>query len=198
VSYTITVPASATAAGAGSASDILNILANTNASALTTSVSSGIASTSSGNFLVVVQSIRQVQSSTPGTSTSPSPYTTVEPVNRGGIDLEEEDDGTPVAAIVVSLSISVCCCCGMLGGAMWYYAKQRGMTVRQLLNSGGDQIEPAVSPVVPQPQPVEAWSQRVVQPVGQQQELPRVLSPELQAVRDMEDSQNQAIPGVLT
>jgi len=81
---------------------------------------------------------------------------------------------------------------------MWYYAKQRGMTVRQLLNSGGDQIEPAVSPVVPQPQPVEAWSQRVVQPVGQQQELPRVLSPELQAVRDMEDSQNQAIPGVLT
>jgi len=199
VSYTITVPASATAAGAGSTSDILNILANTNASALTTSVSNGVASTSSGNFLVAVQSIRQVQSSTPGTSTPGGPSTTVEPVSRGGIALEEEeDDRTPVAGIVVAFLLSVCCGCGMIGIGMWHYAKKKDMTVRQLLNSGGDQIQRAESPVQ-RPQPPEAWGPVLpAQPEGQQQELPRVLSPELQAVRDLEDSQNQALPGEVT
>jgi len=90
VSYTITVPASATAAGAGSASNIFNILANMKASALTIAVSNGLASTSSGHFLVVVQSIRQPQSSTPrdpsphttSTPRGPSPHTTVKQGNR--------------------------------------------------------------------------------------------------------------------
>jgi len=83
--------------------------------------------------------------------------------------------GPLLLASLLEFFLSVGCGCGMLGLGMWHYAKQKGMTVRQLLNGRGTcQIEPVVDPVLQQLPEQIFYVRRPATPVGQSQELLRV------------------------
>jgi len=122
VEYIITVPASAPAAGAGSATNIQSALATTDATALTTAVSNGLASTSSGKFTVIVQKVRAPTSKTPGIAPAP------EPAPKPAPPPPSKGKGPPVGAIVGGV-VGGIAVLGLIGGGA-YYGKRR-MAIRR-------------------------------------------------------------------
>jgi len=112
VQYTITVPANAPAAGVGSASSIQSALEQTDTSALTAAVNSGVASTSTRAFTVVVQKIRAPTSKTPGAAPAPNPAPKPAPDGKG----DGVDGGAIVGGVLGSIAVLVLCGFGVFHG----------------------------------------------------------------------------------
>jgi len=139
VEYIITVPASAPAAGAGSATNIQSALATTDATALTTAVSNGVASTSSGTFTVIVHKVRAPTSKTPGIAPAP------EPAPKPAPPPPSKGKGPPVGAIVGGV-VGGIAVLGLIGGGAYYGKRRMAIRRSSRSNEGNERGNPEDSP----------------------------------------------------
>jgi len=82
------------------------------------------------------------------------------------VTVKEDDDGAPVAGIVIGILAAVCCVCGLAGAGFWYFRKQQG---------GPEELEVGTRAVTVMPAPNP--SKVVVQPVHDAPPLPGVPAP---------------------
>lgn len=139
IEYTIDIPQGATV----EASSITNAIKSTSPAAFLATVKAELTAAGSTQTVTSVESISAEEVDLTGT-----------PKPRAAAPVVEEDDGAPVAGIVIGVLVAVFCVCGLAGAGFWYYKKQQSGPEEVEVQTRAVNVMPSAQPSRVAGQPV--------------------------------------------